>query len=70
MEKQRTRSLLSGRKLIKQLETRIDMLEKEIGLIKNAITSSDENARKEVANETKAILYEWLNGEPYEEERK
>lgn len=70
MEKQRTRSLSSGRKTIKKLEARVDMLEKEISLIKNAITSLDENVRAETVSETKAILYEWLNGEPYKEERK
>lgn len=54
-----------GKKTILELENRINVLEKEVELLK---TVANEQT-KEATTEMKIMLYEWLNGKLYEEDR-
>lgn len=65
MEKLRTKNMSDGKKTILELENRINVLEKEVELLK---TVANEQT-KEATTEMKIMLYEWLNGKLYEEDR-
>lgn len=68
MEKLRTKNMSDGKKTILELENRINVLEKEVELLKTVVSHNDE-ASKKASKEMKIIFYEWLNGKPYQEDK-